>query len=136
MKKVVIVLSSLVVTALMICTILSVQIERLMSPEIDVVRATKAGILDAVSGEEIMYDYTLPLSALMHDNLGDYVLMLERIDGVWGNEQIVSRYPITDYDAMDESCFASERLAYIPDGFAIYPSQDLKGGEKVRVRGK
>ena len=135
MKKTVIAVCSLVLTVLALCTVLSVQVERLMTAEINVVRASKAGIRDAVTGEEREYADTLPQAALLGDEGGDYVLALEKTDGVWGEEHTVRRLPVTLIEAMDGNRFASEALAYHPNGFALYPSHPLQDGETVQVRG-
>lgn len=136
MKKAVIMVCSLVLTALALCTVLSIQIERLMTPEINVVRAREGSIQDAVTGEERGYGDTLPQAALMSDVEGDYVLALEKTAWVWGEALTVRRLPVVFIEAMDGSRFACEALAYHPEGFALYPSHPLQDGETVKVRGK
>lgn len=136
MKKVSVVMCSMVLTILGICTILSIQIDKIMTPEVNIVKASNAGLFDPDLEEYVQHDLTLPLSALMYDEFGDYVFMLEKKPGVWGDELTAVKCYIDSYNGIDEARFASDSIPYTNESFAIYPSRELKNGEKVKVREK
>lgn len=82
-------LSVYVFVFLLFCTVVSVQVEKLVLPQVTVSEAVP-GIL-TIDGISTEYDYTIPLAALEKEEESYFVYYLQEMDGRFGKEERIMR---------------------------------------------
>lgn len=92
---------------LVLCTLASIQVQRLILPQVEVAQAMPGTV--RVEGMEVSRDYTIPITALEKCGEDYAVYYLQERDGRFGKEQYVMRMGIQVTERDDHTAALSSQ---------------------------
>lgn len=119
-------LSVYLLVFLLLCTLASVQVQRMLLPQVTVAEPMPGKVV--VEGVEAAYDYTIPFSALEWGGDGYYVYYVMEWEGRFGKEQSVMKMGV-NVEAQDGVTAALDSKGY--GEMVVQTNQPLEDGKRV-----
>lgn len=94
---------------LILCTLLSGQVQRMILPQVTLVSVEPGTVI--INGEAQPYDYTVPVSALQWEGDICRVFYVSTKQGQFGEEQIAYGFPV-EVVALDDTTAALEKCVF------------------------